>query len=537
MGRPLPGDRMRIVTDAGDQICAGPCKGLVATLIMDDGSDCPFFVAVDDGPMSWAKFTAFDTTRLEPFDPERVRSVFRLASHCVAAESWNRLDELEAQMRSGKAQDSREPQPRVVQEDLSSQNLALRPGDAARRAADDQEADFLSLTGNYHHDNQISPSKGPRQAFLSQGLPNQGLLRDNNHSTEVTKGETLQDSRNPYTRVVPFEGGHKAEGIAEWMTNQCEIDPEDARRYAAILVDLGCDRPKDLAEMDHEDWPNQIKRIHMKKIMKALSLTARRLSNDSTRFSVISRQRGLDSNPYEQYSLPFSSQSGYPESGAGHGIGLFQDNDDASLGLHDRPVPNDSQSALHYTSRYHNYEPQTRGVGDTFGGTFGRSPMRGTEVTPKTFERIPASLRPTHHRGRYRPASMDARMHMPEQGSLMMMHSNGNSPAPDRRRFAHTSYSPLRRHASMSRKEYVDKLWGGGGNGVGLSSQSGAGGNFYSEMIDPQSGCRSPFAQQISDAMSSPSRLGHSDRQLVELVHAGTQVSERSRRLTMLDWR
>merc|ERR1712137_18417 len=398
-----------------------------------------------------------------------------------------------------------------------------------------QEADFLSFPRNSHHDNQRSPSKGSRQALLSQGLPNQGLICDNNNGTEVTKGEILQDSRNSYTRGVPFEGGHKAEGIAEWMTNQCEIDPEDARRYAAILVDIGCDRPKDLAELDREDWPNQIKRIHMKKIMKALSLGSRRMSTDSTRFSVISRQRDLDSNPYEQYFLPFSRQSGYPESGAGTGIGTFQDRDDASLGLHDRSVPNDSQSAPHYTTRFDNYETQSRGGGSAFGGAFGRSPMRGTEMSSNTFDRTPDSLRPTHHRGRYRPASMDGRMQMPEQGSLLTMHSNGNSPASGRR-FANMSYSPLRRHATMSRKEYLDKMWDGGGSGVGLGPQPG--GHFYSDMIDPQVGSRSPFAQQLQlDAMSSPSRLGHSDRQLVELVHAGTQVSQRSSRFTMLDWR
>jgi len=512
--RPLPGDRLRIISDVGDQISAGVCVGQVATLILDDGSDCPFFVAVDDGPMSWAKPTAFDPQR-EPFNAERVRSAFRAASHCVAAESWDRLGALEEQMRFREVCDNREPQPRFAQEEpLSSQNLPLMavqcinsgglPGgveNVARRAADEEEAAFLSLMDRSHHRQERPPSKG-----TSQGLLSQELLWDNK-STEVPQKVTLKDSCNPQ---VP-ETGNKVGGIAEWMINQCEIDPENARRYAADLVDIGCDRLRDLVEMDQEDWPIHIKKIHLKKIMKALSLHlhgARPLSA----FSANSSQRGFDSGPYQPSGgkspkrcfLPFSTRSGYPEPAAGNVRDPSQDYDD---------VP--------------------RGV----GGTLGWRPMAGTKVSPETLARGPYAIagsdyldntavplgQSLHNHWRYQPASrehshmssMYARVQMPERGSFV--HSGSN---------LDTSYSPLRRHAAMSQKEYVNKMWCGGGFGPDLQ----AGGHFYSATHDLQRGRRSPFVH----GTSTP---GHSDRELANLVYAGTQVSERSRRFTLLDWR
>jgi len=289
----------------------------------------------------------------------------------------------------------------------------------------------------------------------------------------------LKDSSTPQ---VP-ESGNKVEGIAEWMINQCEIDPENARRYAAALVDIGCDRLKDLVEIDQEDWPIQVKKIHLKKILKALSLNlhmrARPLSGVSTGFSANSSYRGLDGGPYQPSGskspkryFPFSTRSGYPEPAAGNVRDPSQFFDDVPLGLHPRPAQHNSPM---------------RGL----GGTFGRRPMAGN-MSHETLERNPYAfagsdsldntgmslVQPQHNRWRYQPtsrehghmSSMYARVQMPERGSLV--HSGFS---------LDTSYSPLRRQRD-----------------------------------------RTP---------------GHSDRELADLVYAGTQVSERSRRFTLLDWR
>lgn len=273
----------------------------------------------------------------------------------------------------------------------------------------------------------------------------------------------------------------------------------------------------------------------MKKMMRALSFGTRPQSGDSTRFSVNSSQRGLDSSPYRRcenkspkhFFLPFSSRSGHPEPAPGNGSSILQDHNDVPLDLHAHHVPKNSQSSTHYATRYRNYEPHNHGV----GGTFGRHPTPRKDASPKTLQHNPISLdstavtlvQPPHYR------------EMPEQGSLVRIRSNGNSPV-RANRFPDTSYSPLRRYA-MSRKEDVGKMWGGGVSGVFLGSQPG-GGHLYSGMNHPQGGRRSPFSQQLAlDAASSPTRLGHSDRQLAELVHAGARVSEQPRRFALLDWR
>jgi len=352
----------------------------------------------------------------------------------------------------------------------------------ARRAVDDDEAAFLSLHEKSHYDRDISPSKASRLGLLSQEL-----AWDINKSTEVAQNMTLKDGSTPQ---VP-EGGNKVEGIAEWMINQCEIDPENARRYAAALVDIGCDRLKDLVEVDQEDWPIQVKKIHLKKILKALSLNlhlARPLSGVSTGFSANSSHRGLDGGPYQPSGskspkryFPFSTRSGYPEPAAGNVRDPSQFFDDVPLGLHARSAPHNSPMR-------------------DLGGTLGRRPMAGPNMSHETLERNPYAfagshsldntsrslVQPLHNRWRYQPtsrehghmSSMYARVQMPERGSLV--HSGFS---------LDTSNSPLRRHYSATHDSQRD---------------------------------RTP---------------GHSDRELADLVYAGTQVSERSRRFTLLDWR
>lgn len=338
-GKPLPGDRLRIINDAGDQISAGPCKGQVATLIADDGSDCPYFVAIDDGSMSWAKLTAFDTTKFEPFDLERVQSAFRLASHCVAPESWDRLaalaEQVEPEMRG---QSSQGVQPRDVHAkpwDLSAKNLALMAAEHNRgapnlqrqssgsteeavtgRAVDDEEAAFFSLLDK-------QPYSGPVRQRPNQG-PSQGYPWDSKHAK--AKRKVMRDRRNFQTRVTSdspnaWKGENKLEGMAQWMINHCEIGPEDARHYAAALVDIGCDRPKDLAEMDQEDWPIEIKKMHVKKIMKVLSLSSRPMSDDQFRYSG-NTQMPYDGRSQKNFFLPVPS--GYAGAGRVHISHIYQ---------------------------------------------------------------------------------------------------------------------------------------------------------------------------------------------------------------------
>merc|ERR1712107_423349 len=231
------------------------------------------------------------------------------------------------------------------------------------------------------------------------------------------------------------------------------------------------------------------------------------------------------------------------------GTGTSEDHDDGSLGLHVRRILNNSQSAPHFTPQYHSYEPQTH----VDGRIFEQRPMSGRQVSPKRLETLDRSLcastagslsldnteallQPMHHRARYQPISHghrymspeDTRVQMLEGGSSLSIRSDGNNPLVPGSRFADASYSPFRRHAAMSRKDDIGKMWGGGE------------GDLYSAMHDPQGGRRSPFAQQSSlNAASNPRRLsvGHSDRELAQLFSVGNQVPERLGKFSSIEWR
>merc|ERR1712007_18006 len=223
--------------------------------------------------------------------------------------------------------------------DLSAKNLALMAAEHNRaasnvqrqssgsseeavtgRGVDDEEAAFFSMLDK-------QPYSGP-----ARQRPNQGPW-DSRHG-KATKRRVVKDRRNFQTRVTSDSAnawkGDKLEGMAQWMINHCEIAPEDARHYAAALVDIGCDRPKDLAEMDQEDWPIEIKRMHVKKIMKVLSLSSRPMSDDQFRYSGNTgntQHTGNTQLPYDgrsQKNVFLPVPSGYAGAGRVHISHIYQ---------------------------------------------------------------------------------------------------------------------------------------------------------------------------------------------------------------------
>lgn len=105
--RPIVGERLKVVADNsrgykhigdGDHIASKAAVGLTATLIIDDMDGCPFGVLIDgeDG-VKFSKPTAFDLTRREPLDEDKVRMA--LEEHVPMSMSASQIDERIASLR------------------------------------------------------------------------------------------------------------------------------------------------------------------------------------------------------------------------------------------------------------------------------------------------------------------------------------------------------------------------------------------------------------------------------------------------------
>ena len=90
------------------------------------------------------------------------------------------------------------------------------------------------------------------------------------------------------------------------FTNVCGIGADDAASYATALKAIGCDTTSDFAEMDDDDWPPVIKKIHLRKLIKSIASAREKVESGASPglAAALAAQQASTSASQSQEAMP-----------------------------------------------------------------------------------------------------------------------------------------------------------------------------------------------------------------------------------------